>query len=196
LCSPDYERVTAIVRKSLNIKHPKLKILIGDCDSLLELRDSISADEIFITLGATKKKSPDTADYYRVDHDYPVLAAKIAKERGARSVFLVSAVAANANSNFFYIKTKGKTEEDIIDLDFSHTHIFRPSMIMGDRKENRSLEKILIKTWSIINPFLVGRTNKYRGMSGPDIAKAMINSAKKQSVKIKIYQWKEMDDLL
>jgi uncharacterized protein YbjT (DUF2867 family) len=193
----DCEQVTAVVRKPLNVSHKKLKILIGDANSLPDLKGHMLADEIFIALGATKKTSPKKADYYKVDHDYPVLAAKIAKEKGVQSVFLLSAVGANPHSSIFYVRTKGETERDIIALNFEHTHIFRLSMIMGNREENRSsLEKILIKAWSVLNPLLVGKADRYRGLTGEDIAKAVYNSASHQSEKLKIYHWKEMKELL
>ncbi len=91
----EYEQVTIIVRKPLNINHPKLKTLIGDYHALPDLKENIVADEILITLGTTLKNTPDKDEYYHVDHDYPVLASKIAKERGAKSVFIVTAVGAN-----------------------------------------------------------------------------------------------------
>jgi len=81
-------------------------------------------------------------------------------------------------------------------VDFEHTHIFRPSMLMGNRKEHRPSEKALIRVWSAINRIFIGKLSRYRGIDGKDVAKAMINAAKKQSVKVKIYQWKEMNDLL
>jgi len=59
------------------------------------------------------------------------------------------------------------------------------------------MEKSLIKLWSLINPILIGKyLNKYKGIDGKDIAKAMNNSAKNQFEKVKIYQWKEMNNLL
>ncbi len=195
LNSADYEKVTVVVRKNLNIDHPKLKTLIGDYHSLPGLKADIIADEVFIALGTTRKKTPDKDEYYRVDHDYPVAAAKIAKEKGAKSVFVVTAVGANAQSNVFYIKTKGETERDIITLDFEHTHIFCPSMLMGNRKENRSLEKVVMKIWTVINPVFTGKLSRYRGIDGKDVARAMINAAKNQSEKVKIYHWKEMNEL-
>lgn len=196
LSSADYEQVTAVARRDLNISHPRLKTWIGDYNSLLALKEKICVDEIFIALGSTTKKTPDKREYYRIDHDYPVLAAKAAKEGGAQSVFLVSAIGANALSKVFYIRTKGETERDIIALNFEHTYIFRPSMIMGDRAENRPLEKTLIRVWSILNFFLVGKADQYRGMTARDIAKAMKNSAADLSQKLKIYCWREMNDLL
>jgi uncharacterized protein YbjT (DUF2867 family) len=197
LNSPEYEQVTAVARKNLNITHPKLRILIGDYDSLADLKSEITADEIFIALGTTKAKSPVEAEYYKVDHDYPVLAAQIAKERGAKSLFLVTAVDANPNAKFFYVRTKGETERDVIALNFEHTNIFRPSMIVGDRKENRSLfEGALMKFWPALNPLLAWKGGKYRGMTGEDVATAMIISAKNQTDKLKIHEWKEMHELL
>jgi len=195
-CS-DYGQVTAVARKSLNITHPRLKTVIGDYNSLAGLKSEIGADEVFIALGTTKANSPKRDEYYQVDHEYPVLAAQIAKERGAKSVFLVTAVGANPNSRFFYVRTKGETERDVIALNFEHTHIFRPSMIIGNRKEKRSLlEEALVRIWSALNPLLTWKGDKYKGITGEDIAKAMIKSAKNQTEKLKIYHWREMHDLL
>ena len=192
----DYDQVTIVVRKKLDINHPKLKTLTGDYQSLPNLTEQMIADEIFIALGTTKKHTPDKDQYYQVDHDYPVLAAKILKEKGAKSVLVVTAVGANEKSGIFYLKIKGETERDIIALDFKHTSIFRPSMIMGNRKEHRALEKVFIKIWSAIDSIFIGKLNKYKGMNGIDIARAMVSAAKKQSGKLVIYHWKEMNDLL
>ena len=197
LNSSDYGQVTAVVRKSLNITHPRLRTVIGDYDSIEGVKSEIVADEVFIALGTTKANSPKKAEYYRVDHDYLVLAARIAKERGAKSVFLVTAVGANPNSKFFYVRTKGETERDVIALNFEHKHIFRPSMIMGNRKEKRSLlEEALMRFWPALNPLLTWKGDKYKGITGEDIAKALIKSAKNQTEKLKIYHWREMHDLL
>ena len=197
LNSSEYEQITAIARKSLDSTHPKLRTVIGDYNSLAGVTSEIAADEVFIALGTTKKNSPTKAEYYQVDHEYPVLAARIAKERGAKSIFLVTAVNADPKSKFFYVRTKGETERDVIALDFEHTHIFRPSMIMGRRKERRSLlEQVLMKFWSALNPVLKGRGEKYKGIPGRDIARAMLEAAKNQTEKLKIYQWREMQELL
>jgi uncharacterized protein YbjT (DUF2867 family) len=197
LNSSDYEQVTAVARKSLNITHPKLRTLIGDYNSLAGTKSEFAADEVFITLGTTKANSPDEAEYYRVDHDYPVLAARMAKEAGAKSVFLVTAVGANPRAKFFYVRTKGETERDVIALNFEHTHIFRPSMILGTRRQTRSLlEAALMRYWSALSPLLAWKDGMYKGITGDNIAKAMIESAKKQTEKVKIYHWKEMHDLL
>lgn len=197
LNSTDYEVVTVVVRRKLTIHHPKLKLLIGDYHSLPSLKEDIKADEVYITLGTTKKKTPDQRAYYEIDHDYPVLAAKIAKEQGATAVFLVTAVGANPSSGVFYLRTKGEVERDLIAQGFDHTHIFRPSMLMGNRDENRPLEKFFMAIWWFIGPLLIGKgLEKYRGIAGERVANAMIKAAQNQNEKVKIYHWREMQDLL
>ena len=171
-------------------------MLIGDFNSLSALKNELVADEIFIALGTTKKNTPDQKLYYQVDHDYPVLAAKLAKENGARAVFLVSAVGANVTSSIFYVRTKGQTERDIISVGFDNTHIFRPSMILGQRQEKRFLEKVLINVWQFINPLFAGNLSIYKGISAEHIALAMVNAAKQNSGSINIYHWKEITALL
>jgi uncharacterized protein YbjT (DUF2867 family) len=192
----DYERVTIVVRKDPGIAHSRLKVLIGDFNSLPILKEKLVADEVFIALGTTKKKLPKQDDYYKIDHDYPVLAAKLAKEKGAKSVFLVSSVGATTRSKVFYIRTKGETERDIEALGFEHTHIFRPSMLLGTREEHRPMEKTLIQLWTLINPILFAKLNAYKGIDGKDVAKAMMNAARNQTEKVKIYQWSEMQALV
>jgi uncharacterized protein YbjT (DUF2867 family) len=196
LANSEYGQVTVVVRTPLPQSHQKLKMLIGDFRTLQSLGSELIADDVFITLGTTKKHTPLREEYYRIDHDYPVLAAKSAKANGAKSIFIVTAIGANADSNFFYVKTKGETERDITALNFQHTHIFQPSMIMGHRKEKRAMEKMLINIWSIIDPLFVGSLSRYKGIDGKDVAKAMINAARIQTDKVKIYQWRAMSALL
>jgi uncharacterized protein YbjT (DUF2867 family) len=196
LNNSNYQEVVIVVRKDLKIHHPKLKTVIGDIHSLSGFVHGIAVDEIFIALGTTQKKTPDKNDYYEIDHDYPVLAAKLARENGAKAVFLVSAVGANSKSSVFYVRMKGETEEDIMNLNFKHTSIFRPSMILGNRGENRPLERVFKVIWKIISPVFVGNLNKYKGIEARDIANAMVNAANQLNEKIKVLHWKEMKALL
>ena len=195
--SPDYSQVTTITRRSLSIAHPRLKTVIGDYHSLTNVEAEMAANEVFLTLGTTRANSPDQAAYYQVDHDYPVLAARLAKERGATSAFLVTSVGADVRSSVSYLRTKGETERDVIALDFERTHIFRPSMIIGNRAERRPpLEDALMRFWSASNPLLIGKADRFKGITGADLAKAMMNAARNQARKLMIYHWRDMRDLL
>ncbi|HEY4216806.1 MAG TPA: NAD(P)H-binding protein [Gemmatimonadaceae bacterium] len=196
LGNPTYDRVTVVVRRPLSNVHPKLNVVIGDFSSLPSLRNDIVADDVFLTLGTTRKSTPNSEEYYQVDHDYPVLAARIAKENGATSVFVVTSVGANVQSRSVYLRTKGELERDIIALGYEHTHIFRPSMITGSRDEHRSNETLLIAAWSVASAFLIGPLSRYKGMDGKDIAAAMNQASMKPAKTVTIYHWAEMRALL
>jgi uncharacterized protein YbjT (DUF2867 family) len=190
--NPSYGKVIVVVRNPLPVQHPKLTMIIGDYSSLPNLKPQVKVDEIFIALGTTKKKTPDQKEYYQIDHDYPVLAASMAKDNGARSVLLVSAIDANANSRIFYVRTKGQVEADIIALGFEHTYIFRPAMLVGNRKESRPAERFFIGLFSIVNPLLAGSWKRYHSIHVKDLAAAMINAANDETVSVKRYHWQDM----
>ena len=195
LASADYDRVSIVVRRDPGLSHAKLVTLVGDLDSLPPLADRIEADDVFIALGTTKAKVPDEAAYYRIDHDYPVRAATLAQTRGATGVFLVSAVGANTDSSVFYLRTKGETERDVIALGIPRTHIFRPSQLLGQREENRPLERFIIAAWPAIDWLLVGSARKYRGIAGADVARAMLRAANDRTVGAHVHEWADMQEL-
>jgi hypothetical protein len=58
------------------------------------------------------------------------------------------------------------------------------------------LERVMVGIWSVIDLFLVGKADRYKGITGQDIAKAMKASAIHQSQKVTIYHWKEMNNLV
>jgi uncharacterized protein YbjT (DUF2867 family) len=196
LDSPDYARVIAVARRPLALNDPKLTVLIGDRDTLPALAAQLTADEVFIALGTTRKQTPDEAAYYKIDHDYPVEAARIARQNGARTVLLVTAVGADAAARQFYLRTKGEAERDVIALGFPHTAIFRPSMLMGERAETRPTERLFIALAGIVNPLLRGAADRYRGIDAGDVARAMIAAARTDAAGLRIYHWREMMALL
>lgn len=194
LASPEYEKVTIVVRKDPGIRDPKLLVLIADFQTLESVADQLEADEVFITLGTTRKKTPDRKVYYQVDHDYPVLATQVAKRRGARAVFLLTAVGSDPDSRVFYIRTKGEAERDVIAVGLNETHIFQPSMILGQREEFRLWERMALAVWSLFDGVM--GDSKYRGISGEYIAKAMVAAAATPVPGVRRYEWKEMMNLV
>lgn len=167
--------VVVLVRKPLPLNNVKLIQIITDFDSLEKVKKEISGDALYCCLGSTKSKTPGILDYRKVDHDYPVTLAKIASENKVTQFHLISALGADINSNFFYTKLKGETEKDVIKLPFKTIHIYQPSLLTGDRKEKRLLEKFTITLMTILNPLLMGGLKKYKSIKAITVAQAMIN---------------------
>jgi uncharacterized protein YbjT (DUF2867 family) len=175
----EYDEVLVLVRNELPVKHKKLVQLVLNFDELHQHASSITGDAVFSCLGTTKAKTPDKAQYHKIDHDYPLQIAQLAQANGVKQFHLVSAVGANSKSSAFYIKLKGELEDDLKTVGIESLHIYQPSMLYGDRKEQRSLEKALIGIFKVVDHLLIGGLRKYRSISGKTVANAMYKNSLK-----------------
>ncbi|HCL82465.1 MAG TPA: nucleoside-diphosphate sugar epimerase [Chitinophagaceae bacterium] len=177
LSSDIYDEVLILVRKKLDITHPKLTRLVVDFDQIENHSLSITGDAVFSCLGTTRKKTPDRNTYYKIDHDYPLRLAKLAKANGVKQFHLVSSIGANPNSGTFYIKLKGETERDISALNFYSSFMYEPSMLTGREYETRFGEVFFEELFKILNHLLIGKWKKYHSVSGAAVAKAMYDQS-------------------
>ncbi len=151
--------------------------LVIDFDKLDQFAANITGNILFCCLGSTKKRTPNLADYRKVDLDYPVELAEITKANHFRQYHFVSSIGADMHSSNFYTKMKGDAEYALIHQDLPCLHIYQPSALTGNRKESRPLEKVALLVMSFINPLLVGRLKKYRSIPAQLVAQAMYNQS-------------------
>ncbi|KAJ1673457.1 Oxidoreductase htatip2, partial [Spiromyces aspiralis] len=117
-------------------------------------------------------------EFTKVDHDYTVKLAKICREQGVEHFTLCSSSMANENSRIFYLKIKGKVENEIKSMQFPRYSIFRPGMLTCKRQESRPLESIANSMLKIISPVLPWSLS----VPTKSVAKAMvINACRKPS---------------
>jgi uncharacterized protein YbjT (DUF2867 family) len=126
------------------------------------------------TLGTTMAKAGDKAAFYAVDHDIPLLVAKLALAHGARAFALNSALGADLNSRVFYSRTKGELERDLLAVGFPSLTFVRPGLIGGDRQESRPAEQIGVRVSQLLKPLLPRR---YRVVPAEQIAQQLLRSA-------------------
>jgi len=138
--SDRYDRVKALVRRPMDREHPKLEQIVYDYDH--PDPEAIKADHVYCCLGTTMKKAGSKEAFRRVDHDYPLELARMARQNGAAKFALVSAVGANSRSMFYYNRVKGQLEADLREIPFQSVYILRPSMLLGPRKEKRTGEEL------------------------------------------------------
>ena len=113
-----------------------------------------AVDAVICALGTTIKAAGSRERFHRVDHDYPLEIARLAKAHGARSFVLNSAKGADVKSLFFYSRVKGETERDIVALGFDSCVIVRPGLIDGPRPEPRPMEQGARKVLGLLKPIL------------------------------------------
>ena len=177
LASPHYSEVLVLVRKPLNQQHPKLKVLVVDFDKLNDYAENLKTDVVFCCLGTTKKKTPDQENYRKIDYQYPLDMGWIAYTNGAAQYHLVSSLGANPQSSIFYSRLKGEVERDLKTIPFKTIHIYRPSLLDGERKESRLGERLMIYAMRALNPLLIGSLKKYRSIRIDRVAAAMLNQS-------------------
>jgi len=174
---PAYGQVIAPGRRPLRRQHDKLDNPIIDFDKLEEQSGKLKCDDVFIALGTTIKKAGSKEAFRKVDYDYIVKAALVAKAGGANQCLLVSSAGASADSRFFYNMVKGQTEEAIREIDFWAIHIFQPGVLVGKREEFRLGERIGIGVSNLlrnISPSILGDYNPTRA---DELAAKMIAAA-------------------
>ncbi len=173
--SPAYTQVILFNRKPSTIKHPKIKEILVDFSQPQTYLNAIKGDVIFCCIGSTKAKTPNPADYRKVDYQIPLLFAQEGFKNGVQEFHLVSSLGANANASNSYLKLKGEVEDAIKKINLNSLYIYQPSFLLGNRLENRNLEKFASFFVRLINPLLVGGLKKYRGIQSQIVAKAMLN---------------------
>ena len=177
-----YEKVISLVRKPGNSSNPRLLEMVIDYDQLpYSLSEIKSADEIFCCLGTTMKVAGSKEAFRKVDYEYPLALASWARQLKVHHFLLVSAMGADTGSGIFYNKTKGEVERDISLLDIPAISIFRPSLLIGDRKENRIGEKVGAVLSNALSFLFVGPLKNYKGIHVTKVAEAMVRAANTQN---------------
>lgn len=174
LTDSEYDKIILLNRKPSGISHVKIHEIITDFKSEIDLKSISKIDSIFSCLGTTRKKTPDLSQYRSIEIEIPYKIAKISIEKGLQSLHFISSIGASTKSNNYYLKIKGEAEEKLASLDIPHLHIYRPSFLIGPRKENRLIEKIFMFIMPIFNPFMFGKASKYKSMQIENLSKSMI----------------------
>ncbi|ETI42057.1 hypothetical protein F441_12713 [Phytophthora nicotianae CJ01A1] len=101
----------------------------------------VSVDAAFSCLGTTRKDAGSAEAFRKVDLEYVTKFAELAKDAGIPYFGLLTASNANKDSWFLYPQTKGEVEENVKELQFERTSIFRPGLI-NRGKLARTVESI------------------------------------------------------
>ena len=174
LASPQVMRVTAPTRRPLDTRHPCLFNLVVDFEGLPENASWWAVDAVICTLGTTMAEAGAQAAFRRVYHDYPLRVAQLARQHGAQSYALNSALGADARSSIFYNRVKGELETALAALDFPSLVLVRPGLIDGERATPRAGEGRALAVSRLLRPLL---PMKWRPSRATRIADALVDAA-------------------
>lgn len=183
-----YDEITIWVRRDPGISHPKLQTKIINFDEISQIEPKYF-DEIFCALGTTMKQAGSKEAFLKVDVEYVEQTAIWGKKNGAKRFLLVSAPNAGENSMFFYFRAKAMAQNAVIAQNYETTQIFAPPLIKGERKDKRTMEKIMINFYEL---FPKSWFDNYP-MSGKEIAKQIVKATKMSEKGVKFYRLRAKD---
>lgn len=183
-------RVVVIARRPLPDQQKALKVEehVVDFAELASCGSFFGVDQVICALGTTLRKTPSQDVYRSIDFEYPVTAARLALEHGARHYLIVSAVGANSKSRVFYNRTKGEVEDALKAMRFRSLTIAQPSVLIGERAEPRLSEKIAWKL-SFMTPA------KYRPVYATSVAHALVHFARLDEPGVRVIPNREIEQL-
>lgn len=184
----EYERVAILTRRPLLLDHPKLEEHVVNFDRLDQYAPAIRANDIFCCLGTTIKAAGSQSEFRKVDFTYTVQICAIAVKNGADHLLVVTALGANPNSKIFYNRVKGETEEALSKLSCEAMHFFRPSLLLGDRKGSRRVEKAGIAAMRAFSVMMAGPLKKYRPIEARVVARAMVLAARSNQAGVIVHE--------
>ncbi|UOQ97257.1 NAD(P)H-binding protein [Hymenobacter sp. 5317J-9] len=192
LASDRYAKVIVVGRKAVPTIHPKLVQVTTELDQLEDVRLKLIADDVFCCLGTTMAQAGSKEVFYKVDFLYVVKLAAVATANFASQFMVVSSMGADAESRIYYSRVKGEMEAAVRQTPFRAIHIFRPSLLLGERARPRLGERLGAAVLALLRPLLRGPLLKYRPVTGTTVAAAMLRAAEEDGGGVRVHESNEL----
>lgn len=173
------KKVTCIVRKSLDVIHPKLRVLIcKDFSNLEELSSKIQGyNACYYAIGIPSSGLSED-NYKRITYDYTIAAAEMLLVNNPNLIFCyVSAKGADSTekSNSMWARVRGKTENTLMSYPFKKFYSFRIGYVLPVKGVKSNVQNYRI-LYSLSRPFygLIKYFPSFASTS-VEVAQAMIN---------------------
>jgi len=179
------DRVVVITRRPTGVHHANLEEHVFDLAAMEQHAHAFAVDRIFCALGTTIKQAGSEERFRFVDHDLPILAARLGLANGVRHFLLVSSLGADRGSRVFYNRVKGEVEHDLLRLGYPRVTIARPSFLLGHRDESRLGEQIVARL-----RWLMPRS--VRPIDARLVARALVEASRDDAPGVRILLSREM----
>jgi uncharacterized protein YbjT (DUF2867 family) len=149
------------------------------------------ADALICTLGTTMARAGSKPAFRRVDYDYPLAVARLARAAGTTAFALNSALGAAIDSRVFYNRVKGEVEAAINELGYPSLTLVRPSLLDGGpRPDNRPGERVALYIARVVRPLLPAR---YRAATTDAVARTLLAAAIAQAPGVRVIESERID---
>ncbi|MBI0397448.1 Rossmann-fold NAD(P)-binding domain-containing protein [Cyclobacterium marinum] len=182
LDSPTVSEILIINRKSIELKHPKLKeLLIADYSEIPFHTDKFIGYDGCLHCMGISAVGIDEIDYTKITFGYSkILFDSLLKINPDMKIIYVSGAGTDSTEkgNYMWARIKGKTENYLLNLGFKDAYAFRPGIILPE-KGVKSKTAWYNAMYSILRP-VFPLIKKMKGTIGSsDLGKAMLSLLKK-----------------
>lgn len=161
-------------RRAFPSPHPKIRFVPLENGVFGKTRAQVA----FCCLGTTMARAGSKKAFRAVDFDLVNGFAAHCRAAGTGHFLLVSAKGASPASPFYYMKVKGEVESALLMHRFPAVTVVRPTLLTGNRTEDRKGEAIARTLSPVMDALMVGPFKPYRSVSDETVAKAMVWSAR------------------
>ena len=190
-----YEAIVTLGRRPLTLQSIRHHHHVVDFTEAPRLREHLAVRDLFACLGTTMKKAGSRQAFREVDFEYSLRVATAAREAGVEQLLVVSSLGADPSSAVFYSRVKGELEEALSGLGFVALHVFRPSLLLGERTETRAAEGIGRTLSPVFSPLMVGPLKRYRPIHAKTVARAMVSVAQRRQTGVHVYESDQIEEL-
>lgn len=173
---PNIDEVRVLVRRPPEAAHPGLRIIPVDWDEFERFEEAFAdVHSVYCCLGTTIRKAGSREQFRKVDVEYVLKSAALARRHGVRQFLVVSSMGASPDVRNFYLRTKGEMEEGLAAMDFHGLHLFRPSLLLGNRPDRRFGEKAAAVLMTSLDAlFRRPKLAPYRAIPAQKVARSMV----------------------
>ena len=170
-------------RKKLLCENSINQIVI-DFEDIDSLDTNLKIDEIYIGIGHKLSlseliyiKKNNRKGFVNVDFNYIKKVAEFAKNCGANSLGLISAIGANSKSFNTYLKVKGDIEQEIKLVGYKKIIIAHPSHLLGKRAGEDIAMNVSVfeKITNFFGFLMIVSLQKFKNVEAKKVAKAIIS---------------------
>ncbi len=186
VADPDFSEVIVYGRRAPASEHAKIHFIQGELGAMNNHRDELKGDVYFCCLGTTIKSAGSQENFRKVDFHGVVSFGRLAFAHKAKKLLVVSASGAHSQSKMFYSRVKGEAEKALKDLKLRSFVIFRPGLLVGEREEKRTGEKIGISSFRVFRHLMTKGLAKSIGTEVSLLTQRMLTEAKSESTGLHI----------
>ena len=184
--------LTTFTRRRLN--------LMGGVEKVSDLKDferdmeGLTAEIAFCAVGTTIKKAKSREAFEEIDLNLPLRFAVAARRHGVKNFHMLTALGADPSSKTYYLRIKGILESDLKALGFEGLHIYRPSLLLGERTESRLGEELMAGFYKRFQNLYPKALDKYRPIEVPALSRYIVRKIAENSKGLHIHENNEMLD--